>query len=37
MTQRFATHGMEHALAAHPEDIREQYERRLKDLQKGKS
>ena len=37
MTQRFSTHGMERALAAHPEDIREQYQGRLKDLRKGKS
>ena len=37
MTQRFSTRGMENALKAHPEDIHEQCERRLKDLQKGKS
>lgn len=37
MTRRFATRGMENTLEAHSEDIREQYERRLKDLQKGKS
>lgn len=37
MTQRFSTHGMEHALAAYPEDIREQYQGRLKGLLKGKS
>lgn len=37
MTQRFSTRGMENALEAHPADIREQYECRLKDLQKGKS
>ena len=37
MTQRFSTRGMEHALAAHPEGIREQYQGRLKGLRKGKS
>lgn len=37
MTQRFSTRGMEHVLAAHPEDIREQYQGRLKGLQKGQS
>lgn len=37
MTQRFSTRGMENTLEAHPEDIREQYQGRLKDLRKGKS
>ncbi len=37
MTQRFSTRGIEHALAVRPEDIREQCQRRLKGLQKGKS
>ena len=37
MTQRFSARSIESALEVHPEDIREQYQRRLKDLQKGKS
>ena len=30
-----AKHGMENALRAKPEDVREQYERQLKDLQEA--